>query len=248
MGKQNIGRNRALLASVCEAAEDRLLAPSGELLIALDGGQAGTAPDLPSGGEDDAWKRSWQLDVAAAEAGLLVAAVEPFETFYETRGHRGLGGADARVREVQKARAFTPRDACVYVLARADELQAPAASAAAFVFEARSQRRRRVAATPRLRRGYFVETGRGDATWIFCGDGSRRRRDVDILWRRVAAATRRGYSVETSRGDAAAATWLFRGDESPRRRDVAILLRQIAATPRLRRGDESPRLRRGSSV
>ena len=34
--------------------------------------------------------------------------------------------------------------------------------------------RRRVAATPRLRRGYSVETSRGDAAaarWIFCGDG-----------------------------------------------------------------------------
>ena len=71
---------------------------------------------------------------------------------------------------------------------------------------------RRIAATPRLRRGYIVETGRGDAaaaTWIFRGDESRRRRDrdVDIPWRGVPAAPRprRGYSVETNRGDAAAA-------------------------------------------
>ena len=51
-----------------------------------------------------------------------------------------------------------------------------------------------------------VETGRGDAavvTWIFRGDGSRRRRgyDVDIPWRPIAATPRlrRGYSVETGR-------------------------------------------------
>ena len=59
------------------------------------------------------------------------------------------------------------------------------------------------------------------ATWIFCGDQSRRRRgrDADILWRRVAATPRprRGDSVETSRGDAAAATWIFHGD-GPRHR------------------------------
>ena len=50
---------------------------------------------------------------------------------------------------------------------------------------------RRVAATPRPRRGYSV------------GDESRRRRgrDVDIPW-------------ETSRGDAAAATWIFRGRQA----------------------------------
>ena len=51
-----------------------------------------------------------------------------------------------------------------------------------------------IAVTPRMRRGYSVETGRGDAveaTWIFRGDGSRRRRgrDVDIPWRRVSDAT-----------------------------------------------------------
>ena len=50
--------------------------------------------------------------------------------------------------------------------------------------------------------GYSAETSRGDAaaaTWIFRGDGSRRRH---------------GGDVETNRGDAAAATWIFRGDES----------------------------------
>ena len=87
--------------------------------------------------------------------------------------------------------------------------------------------RGQVAAPPRLRRGYSLETRRGDAAaaWMFRGDESRRRRsrDVEILWRRVAAPPRplRGYSVEASRGDAAAATtvtWIFRGDESRRRR------------------------------
>ena len=50
--------------------------------------------------------------------------------------------------------------------------------------------RRRVAATPRLRRGHFVETSRGDAvavTWRLRGDESRRRRgrDVDIQSRQA---------------------------------------------------------------
>ena len=82
------------------AAERRLLAPRGELLIALDQGQSGAAPDLPAGDEEAAWGRSWQLDVAASEAGLLVAEAAPFAPFYDTCGHRGIG----------RARAFEPRD------------------------------------------------------------------------------------------------------------------------------------------
>ena len=83
----------------------------------------------------------------------------------------------------------------------------------------------------RVRRADRPLTNRGDAaaaTWIFRGDGSRRRRggDVDLPWRRIAATPRRrrGSSVETDRGDAAAATWIFPGDGSRRRRgrDVDI--------------------------
>ena len=90
-------------------------------------------------------------------------------------------------------------------------------------------------------RGNSVETSRGGAaaaTRIFRGDESRRRRgyDVDIPWRRVAAAPRlrRGYSVETtprlqrvnsaetSRGGAAATTWIFSRDESRRHRGYNV--------------------------
>ena len=52
--------------------------------------------------------------------------------------------------------------------------------------------RRRVAATPRLQRGYSVEM--------------------------ATPRLRRGSSAETRRGDAAATTWIFSGDESWRRR------------------------------
>ena len=84
--------------------------------------------------------------------------------------------------------------------------------------------RGRVAATPRPRRGYFVETRRGGAaaaTWLFRGDNSRRRRgrDVDVPGRRVAAAPRprRARSVETGArlryfaADGYAAFWGYRG-------------------------------------
>ena len=74
---------------------------------------------------------------------------------------------------------------------------------------------RRIAATPRPRRGYSVETNRGDAAAV--GDESRRRRgcrvdsprgrraDAGMLersWRRIAATPQ---PWETSRGDAAGA-------------------------------------------
>ena len=58
-----------------------------------------------------------------------------------------------------------------------------------------------MAAAPRIgpRRGYSVETDRGDA------------RDVGIPWSRVATTPRlpRGYSAETSRGDAEATNALI---------------------------------------
>ena len=79
----------------------------------------------------------------------------------------------------------------------------------------------RVAATPRLRRGYSVETSRGDAA------ATPRRR--------------RGYSVETSRGAAAAATRIFRESRRRRGRDADIPWRRVAATPRPRRGYSASR-------
>ena len=96
--------------------------------------------------------------------------------------------------------------------------------------------RERVAATPRPRRRYSVETRRGDAvaaTWIFSGGEwrRRRRRDVDIPWRRVAATPRprRGYSVETRRGDAVA-MWIRGGESMPRpRRGYSVETRRGAA-------------------
>ena len=85
---------------------------------------AGCACELPHGVKRrEAWNRSWQLDVAAAENGLVVAEARPFEPFYGTRGHRGEG----------KARAFEPRSAILHALARTGT--AAAVSAPSYVFE-----------------------------------------------------------------------------------------------------------------
>ena len=78
---------------------------------------------------------------------------------------------------------------------------------------------RRIAATPRPRRGSSA------ATWIFRGDVSRR-----------------GDSTETCRGAAATTTWILRGD-------VDIPRRRVAAPPRARRGSSvESRRRRGRDV
>ena len=124
-GKQNIRRNRELLRAACANVERSLLAPRGELVVALDGGQAGTAPDL-RGARDDAariqaFKASWQLDVAAADAGLLVAESSRFAPFYETRSHR--------------LRRFSPRDARLHCLARDGELAGVEDAPACYTFE-----------------------------------------------------------------------------------------------------------------
>ena len=81
------------------------------------------------------------------------------------------------------------------------------------------------------------KTVRGaDATWVFRGGASRRRRGrrADILW--VAAPPRapRGYSV--GRGAAAGAARIFRGGTSRRLRGCRADIPWVAAPPRAPRG------------
>ena len=107
----------------------------------------------------------------------------------DAEGSSDAHGA-ARVREQARARRGTPSD-----VEKREKKFEPADPTIDFE-TCRGRRcdvdmpRRRVAVPPRLRRGYAAEARRGDAaaaTWIFRGDGSRRRRgcDVDIPWRRV---------------------------------------------------------------
>jgi len=123
------------------------------------------------------------------------------------RRHRGPRRRAPRLVHGHAPRAVRARDAAASLRHAADAVRDDVPPA-----------RRRVAATPRLRRGYSVETSRGDAavaTWIARGDESRRRRGCheDSPWRPVAAPPRLPrLSVETSRGDAAAATRTFGRD------------------------------------
>ena len=82
----------------------------------------------------------------------------------------------------------------------------------------RPRARRRRALSPR---GYFSDASQ-----------RRRRRDMNIEWRRVAAPPRvpHGYSVGTGRGAAAGATWIVRTSRS-----------DAAAATRIFRGERHPR-------
>ena len=72
-GKSRIGRNRKLLDGLFAAAAP-LLSDRGRVHVTLVKGQGGTAGD-----ERRVWGNHWQLERSAAEAGLVLARVEPFE-------------------------------------------------------------------------------------------------------------------------------------------------------------------------
>ena len=155
--------------------------------------------------------RNVAFQPVGAVAGRLVVLVEGllfvFNPLRPSVGWRPASDAsDASDLAVKKVLGTAAQGSCVWrdclVVSRGRGVRG-ACAVTAFKFSAgpedddwhrgvRSRRgnlRRRVAAPPRLRRGYSVETSRGDAaaaTWIFSGDESRRRRgyDVDIQWRR----------------------------------------------------------------
>jgi hypothetical protein len=90
-GKQNIRKNRTLLQNFLLSAAT-VLDTDGCVKVALCEGQSGT-----NAGNVDDWNHSWKLVHQAAEAGLLLTQVEPFdseafEEFYSPQGHRGRGG------------------------------------------------------------------------------------------------------------------------------------------------------------
>ena len=107
-GKTNTLRNRELLGAFLASARE-VLNPLGEVLIALCEGQGGTeARDARE------YKASWQLAVLAAEAGLSIASVQPFDptVLYAPTGRR------------DRNLAFSPRDALMHRLVHAGAARA----------------------------------------------------------------------------------------------------------------------------
>ena len=89
-GKSNIGRNRQLLKDFFVSAAKFLQAePIGEVHVSLCKGQGGTPVDCQERG----YENSWKVVEMAAEAGLILMAVEPFSeeryAGYCPSGYRG---------------------------------------------------------------------------------------------------------------------------------------------------------------
>ena len=88
-GKSNIGKNRQLLKDFFISAAKFLDEVHGEVHISLCRGQGGTPVDC----QDRGYENSWKIVEMAAEAGLVLTAVEPFKDEqypgYSPSGYRG---------------------------------------------------------------------------------------------------------------------------------------------------------------
>ena len=159
-------------------------------------------PLLSSGG---AWNYSTWLESESAFRALGSSIPPTLETLNlnetETAKESGDPQTEVLVEALATRRRKTGRRLKVLYIRGADIPRTGRGDAAAVAWTFRGDRGwdvdiqwRRVAATPRLPRGHSVGTAAG--TWIFNGDGSRRRCGcrVDISWGRVAAATTFGRS------------------------------------------------------
>ena len=88
-GKSNIGQNRQLLKDFFISAAQLLEQVCGEVHVSLCKGQGGTPIDSQTRG----YENSWKIVEMAAEAGLVLTAVEPFKVDeylgYLPSGYRG---------------------------------------------------------------------------------------------------------------------------------------------------------------
>ena len=83
-GKTNNKRNRQLVDKFFKSAAT-VLKPNGEIRVALCHGQGG----MPSADLQE-WRQSWMPAIYAAEHGLLLTRLEPFEPSYGLSSHRGV--------------------------------------------------------------------------------------------------------------------------------------------------------------
>jgi hypothetical protein len=83
-GKTNNKRNRQLADAFFKSAAS-VLKPDGEIRVALCHGQGGVPSD-----DLQEWRQSWMPAMYAAEHGLLLSRLEPFEPVYGLSSHRGV--------------------------------------------------------------------------------------------------------------------------------------------------------------
>ncbi|XP_007883099.1 ferredoxin-fold anticodon-binding domain-containing protein 1 isoform X2 [Callorhinchus milii] len=93
--KAGVRRNRELLAKFFLSCADTLAA-DGSVTVALCSGQGGTAADLPM----REWHNSWQVVALAAEGGLILTDVLPFDhthcSGYTSTGYRNFLEKDSK--------------------------------------------------------------------------------------------------------------------------------------------------------
>jgi hypothetical protein len=83
-GKTNAKRNRVLVNEFLKSAGS-VLKPTGEIRIALCHGQGGMPAD-----SIEEWRQSWMPAMYAAEHGLMLTLLEPYEPSYGLSSHRGV--------------------------------------------------------------------------------------------------------------------------------------------------------------
>ncbi len=88
-GKSKIQKNRELLESFFKSTSRLMMSPSGRVVVSLCRGQGGTPIDCQNRG----FENSWKVVEMAAEAGLVLSEVEPFNITefpnYIPTGYRG---------------------------------------------------------------------------------------------------------------------------------------------------------------
>jgi hypothetical protein len=84
-GKANNKRNRELLNAFLGSASEVLNPDGGKIQVALCEGQGGATVAT-----NEEWRQSWTAALFAAENGLLLVDVKPYEPAYDLSSHRGV--------------------------------------------------------------------------------------------------------------------------------------------------------------
>jgi len=85
LGKANNRYNRQLIDNFLKSATDFITPNTGEIHMALCDGQGGSSASTL-----EQWKRSWMVALYAADHGLLLTHVLPFEPTHDLSSHRGV--------------------------------------------------------------------------------------------------------------------------------------------------------------
>jgi hypothetical protein len=106
-GKTNARYNRQLLGGFLQSAST-VLKPDGEIRVALCHGQGGMPVDTIQ-----EWRQSWMAAMYAAEHGLMLRHLKPYEPTYGLSSHRGVDRPFDIGERSQKYTFTFPNDECI---------------------------------------------------------------------------------------------------------------------------------------